>query len=204
MAAGEEGSEWEWERACLARARRGDTAAFAELYRVFAPRLYSHVLLPKLGAPEAAEDALSETFRSLLEHIAELDTAERSVWPWLCKVGANKAIDMHRKRARSRRALCNFESLLAPLLPELEASSGLELDQRRGELQGAVARVLGELNPRYQRALELRFLQDCSREQCAEALAIKLGTFDVLLLRALRAFRRQWQAQLAPAEREVG
>lgn len=200
----DEGSEWEWERACLVRARGGDSAAFAELYRVFAPRLYSHVLLPKLGAAEAAEDALSETFRSLLEHIAELDTQGRSVWPWLCKVAANKAIDMHRKKARGRRALCSFESLLAPLLPELDGSSAFELDQRRAELRGAVARVLAELTPRYQRALELRFIEDQSRERCAELLAVKLGTFDVLLLRALRAFRRQWQAQLAPAERDVG
>ena len=35
-------------------------------------------------------------------------------------------------------------------------------------------------------------------------MEVKLGTFDVLLLRALRAFRRQWQAQLLPIERDVG
>jgi RNA polymerase sigma-70 factor (ECF subfamily) len=202
----DEGSELAWERACMLRARSGDMAAFAELYRRFAPRLYSQVLLPKLGSAEAAEDALSESFRALLEHLALLASDERSVWPWLCRVATNKAHDMHRSKARTRRALCNFESLLGPLLPAPDAAAALELDDSRAELQTAVAGVLSRLTPRYRQALELRFLQDRPREQCARLLAVKLGTFDVLVLRALRAFRKQWQAQLAPAEleRELG
>ncbi|HMI94508.1 MAG TPA: RNA polymerase sigma factor [Polyangiales bacterium] len=198
-AAHTEKSELDWERACMARARAGDMAAFAELYRRFAPRLYSHVLLPKLGSAEAAEDALSDSFRALLEHIAELESDERSVWPWLCRVATNKAYDMHRNKARTRRALCNSESLLGPLLPAPDAAAALELDDSRAELQNAVARVLSVLTPRYRQALELRFFQDRPREQCAQLLAVKLGTFDVLVLRALRAFRKQWQAQLVPA-----
>jgi RNA polymerase sigma factor (sigma-70 family) len=198
-AAHTEESELDWERACMARARAGDMDAFAELYRRFAPRLYSRVLLPKLGSAEAAEDALSDSFRALLEHIAQLEGDERSVWPWLCRVATNKAYDMHRNKARTRRALCNFESLLGPLLPAPDAAAALELDDSRAELQRAVARVLSALIPRYRHALELRFLQDRPREQCAQLLAVKLGTFDVLVLRALRAFRKQWQAQIAPA-----
>ena len=190
----------------MQRARAGEAAAFAELYRAFAPRLYTHVLLPKLGSAVAAEDALSETFRALLEHVAQLADDERSVWPWLCRVATNKAYDMHRKKARTRRALCNFESLLAPLLPAAEQADvhgALELDDRRAELQTAVGRVLATLNPRYRQAIELRFLQDRPREQCAQLLEVKLGTFDVLVLRALRAFRRQWQAELALSGQET-
>jgi DNA-directed RNA polymerase specialized sigma24 family protein len=52
--------------------------------------------------------------------------------------------------------------------------------------------VLASVNPRYRRAIELRFLDDRSREDCARLMEVKLGTFDVLLLRALRAFRQQW------------
>ena len=52
--------------------------------------------------------------------------------------------------------------------------------------------MLARLNPRYRRALELRFFEERSRQECAAALEVKLGTFDVLLLRALRAFRKEW------------
>lgn len=60
----------------------------------------------------------------------------------------------------------------------------------------AIARVLESINPRYRRAIELRFLEEQPREACATALGVTLGTFDVVLLRALRAFRAQWSAAI--------
>lgn len=183
----------EWERRCVERTRQGDREAFAELYRAFAPRLYSRILMPKLGNAQAAEDALSETFSSLLEHLRELEVGERSLLHWLARVASNKAIDMHRKRARSQRSLANFESLLRPLLPEAEDPFAQGEDEAlRERSRRAVTDVLQALNPRYRRALELRFLHEEPRERCAVLMEVKLGTFDVLLLRALRAFRKQW------------
>jgi hypothetical protein len=35
-------------------------------------------------------------------------------------------------------------------------------------------------------------MEDLSREQCSTNLGVSIGTFDVLLLRALRAFRKEW------------
>ena len=37
-------------------------------------------------------------------------------------------------------------------------------------------------------------------EECAAAMDVKLGTFDVLLLRALRSFRKEWDALVGPTE----
>lgn len=48
---------------------------------------------------------------------------------------------------------------------------------------------LQNLNPRYRTALTLRFLQEKSRADCALLLGVKTATFDVLLLRAVRAFK---------------
>jgi DNA-directed RNA polymerase specialized sigma24 family protein len=59
-----------------------------------------------------------------------------------------------------------------------------------------VKQILAQLNPRYARALELRFIADRSREDCAQELEVKIATFDVLLLRALRSFRQHWDAHL--------
>jgi RNA polymerase sigma-70 factor (ECF subfamily) len=182
-----------WEHACVQRARAGEREAFAALYRAFAPKLYEQVLVPKLGDARAAEDALSETFRTLLEQLHELETEQRSLWPWLCRVASNKAIDMHRKRARTQRALVSFEGQLAPLMEQSDVAQDFELHSDRAALQGAVASVLEALNPRYRRAIELRFIEEHGRERCAELMALKLGTFDVLLLRALRAFRHAWE-----------
>jgi RNA polymerase sigma factor (sigma-70 family) len=196
-----EGLSASWERACVARARRGECAAFAELYRAFAPRLYAQVLYPKLGDRAAAEDALSETFRALMEHLHGLSREDAPLWPWLHRVATNKALDVHRQRTRGRRALSSFEALLVPLADAADAGHELERQAGHRELRGRVGRVLAELPPRYARAIELRFLEDRPRDACAALMDVKLGTFDVLLLRALRAFRAQWEAQYACAER---
>jgi RNA polymerase sigma-70 factor (ECF subfamily) len=179
--------------------RRGQQTAFGELYRVFAPKLYREVLMPKLGHAQLAQDALSDTFASFLEHHAELDAREQSLMSWLARVASNKATDMHRKRARLLRSLASFESLLAPLSASPTTDGTFE-DRELRELSALqVTRTLHVLNPRYRRALELRFFEEQPRERCAELLEVKLGTFDVLLLRALRAFRREWE-QLAQAQ----
>jgi DNA-directed RNA polymerase specialized sigma24 family protein len=95
------------------------------------------------------------------------------------------------------RALRNFETqwapLLEPLLPPADEASGATSDARR--LHASVTAALAAINPRYSRALTLRFLEDRTRADCAALMDVKLGTFDVLLLRAVRAFRAQWQEQ---------
>jgi RNA polymerase sigma-70 factor (ECF subfamily) len=181
------------ERRCLDELRRGDRNAFTRLYRAFAQPLYARVLLPKLGDREAAEDVLAETFRIMLEKLDQYEDRGGSIWSWLATIAANKARDVERERARRGQALRGFAQLSAPLF-EATAPGPAESAGDGARLQAAVAQVMDELNPRYRRALTLRFLEDRPRVECAELLEVKLGTFDVLLLRALRAFRDRWQA----------
>lgn len=181
------------ERQTIGRALEGDKAAFAQLYRTHAPSIFARVLMPKLGNREAAEDALAETFRTAFEKLETFTDRGVSIYFWLSRIAANKALDMHRAKGTTGRALANFESLVAPLSEGTPDPS--ELFELRADLvtvRKAVADVLGGLNERYRRAIELRFVEELSREECAAALGVKIGTFDVLLLRALRAFRKQW------------
>jgi len=179
-----------WELRCLERIRRGNRAAFGELYTAFAQPLYAEVLLPRLGSAAAAEEALAETFRAALEKLGDYRPQGGSIFGWLARIAMNKATDHHRHRARTGRALASFESLIAPLreTPELEAEG--RIDGRR--LRAAVDHVLSRLPARYRRAIELRMLEDLPRAECAARMEISIGTFDVLLLRALRAFREAW------------
>ena len=189
------------ERELLTRARRGERDAVAALYRAFASRIYASVLMPRLGNPQAAEDALSETFRTALERLDTFDDHGVSIYFWLSRIAVNKATDMHRVKARTRRALTSFEDLLAPLRPSApRPERELEAREHESHLRETVAAVLERINPRYRRAIALRFLEDKSRPQCAQEMDVKLGTFDVLLLRALRAFRTEWESIVGQAE----
>jgi RNA polymerase sigma factor (sigma-70 family) len=183
----------------IERVRRGDRPAFEELYRAFAGPLTNRVLLPRLGDRDLAADALAETFRSFIERIDSYHEQGKSMWSWLATIAANQANDLFRAQARGGRALANYQALLSPLW---EQSGPPRPDQAHDErcLQEAVDAVLQTIHPRYRRAIELRFLEDRSRPERAEALAVALGTFDVLLLRALRAFRTGWQEKFASHE----
>ena len=187
----------DWEERCLDRARRGDLRAFGELYEAHAARLYAEVLLPRLGAPAAAEEALAETFRSALEKIGSFEPQGHGVFGWLVRIAINKATDLHRQRAREGKALSSFEALVRPLRDEGEAAEGC-LDRQR--LLSAVHEVLTGIPARYREAIELRLVQDLPRPDCAARLEIAVSNFDVLLLRALRSFRAAWAARHGQTE----
>jgi RNA polymerase sigma factor (sigma-70 family) len=190
----------------VSRAIGGDTQAFGELYDAYAERLYRRVLYPMLGNAAAAEDALAETFRAAFQRLPSYVSGEVSIYHWLAAIGRNKALDMHRARKVTGRALASFEALLEPLA--LRPPSPEELlteESQRLRLGRAVKDTLEQINVRYRHAIALRFLEDRSREDCASELGVKLGTFDVLLLRALRAFKKRWEElhQEAPVSAEM-
>lgn len=193
-----------WERRQIARALGGDSRAFGALYDAYAERIYSRVLYPLLGNASAAEDALSETFRVAFQKLGDYQPGEVSIYHWLARIARNKALDMHRARRLTGRALSNFETMLSPLTtapasPEELLDGAISQEQ----LGVAVQATLDSINDRYRRAIELRFLQDRPRSVCAEALGVKVATFDVVLLRALRAFRKSWEAQREPEPMRV-
>jgi RNA polymerase sigma-70 factor (ECF subfamily) len=190
-----------WERELLERAKRGERDAWGQLYHAFADVLFGRVLLPRLGDRAAAEDALSETFRSAIERVGQFDARGSSVYFWLSRIAVNKATDMHRARAVTGRAIVNLEAQLLPLL-ELPPTPHEALDGRNEMLRVTqlLSACVSELNPRYRRAIEMRFFEERSREDCAREMDVKLGTFDVLLLRSLKALRKQWEQRSADAK----
>jgi RNA polymerase sigma-70 factor (ECF subfamily) len=180
----------EEERAVVARLQRGDRSAVAVLYGWYGDRLYRQAILPRLPVPEAAEDVLRDTFRTVLEKIGTFTWQDRSVYFWLRRVAINKAMDAHRARQRDQRladAAEREEELAGPArAPRPDA--GLE----QADLQRMIGLSLDKLNPRYAEALRMRLLEDRSREECAAHFGITVNNFDVLLHRAAKAFRENY------------
>ena len=75
--------------------------------------------------------------------------------------------------------------------------SDYEYRQWQEQVRTLIEQVLETINPRYKRAIGLRFFEGRERADCAQELGVKLGTFDVVLLRALKAFRAQWEVAVA-------
>lgn len=190
-----------WEKAVVAAAQRGDRGAWGQLYRAYAGLLYSRILYPRLGNRAAAEDALAETYRVAIERIHQYEPRGSSIFHWFARIAVNKATDMHRARGVKGRGLVNLESKLMPLLDSpLTPDSALDSKTRYQHVRERMQRCLDELNPRYRRAIDLRFFEEKSREDCAATMEVRLGTFDVLLLRSLKALRKQWDLHASDAK----
>ena len=178
------------ERRAIERAQAGELAALEPVLASHAEPLLMFIL-GRVGERAQAEDLLKDTFMTALERIGSFAWQDRSIYHWLRQIALNKTIDYHRAAGRRRR-LC--QALKAELTEAEEAAAPLLLSAEEERLlaQQRIDKVLALLHPRYAQAIRLRLGEERSRAECAERLAVSVETFDVLLFRAVRAFRKAY------------
>ncbi|MFT3754972.1 MAG: RNA polymerase sigma factor [Pseudoxanthomonas sp.] len=178
------------ERRAIERAQAGELSALEPILAGHAEPLLMFIL-GRVGERAQAEDLLKDTFVTALERITSFAWQERSIYHWLRQIALNKAIDYHRAQGRRRR-LC--QALKAELSESEEAAAPLLLsaEEERQLAAQRIDKVLATLHPRYAQAIRLRLGDEKPRAECAEQLAVSVETFDVLLFRAVRAFRKAY------------
>jgi len=183
----------EEERRLVERAQAGDRNALRPLFERYANALYSGVILPRLGDAASAEDVLKDTFVTAIEKIEQFTWQGRSVYVWLRQIAVNKVIDVHRRSSRAGRFLQALtEELPHETAPEDAADESLIAEEERRRSRDRIGSALGSILPRYREVILLRLVEELSREECARRLGVTVGHFDVLLFRAIRAFRREF------------
>ena len=198
--AGEEPSvELEREQRLVEEAQRGNLDAMRPILERYAQPLYGTVILPRLGDTASAEDVLRDTLATAVEKINRFTWQGKSIYPWLRQIAINKVFDVHRQSKRSRRlADAMAHELPSETDPTTHADVQLMADQERRAHRERIDTAMDGLAERYRLAIELRLVQELSREECAKRLGVTIGTFDVLLFRAVRAFRKTF-GERAPA-----
>ena len=190
--AGEEPSvELEREQRLVEEAQRGNLDAMRPILERYAQPLYGTVILPRLGDSASAEEVLRDTLATAVEKIKKFTWQGKSIYPWLRQIAINKVYDVHRQAKRSRRlADAMVHEVPVESDPDSHADAQLIADQERRAHRARIEKTMTKLAERYRTAIELRLIQELPREQCAQQLGITIGTFDVLLFRAVRAFRK--------------
>lgn len=183
----------EEERQLVESAKSGNLDAMRPIFEKYAQPLYASVLMPKLGDTVVAEDLLRDTMATAVQKLHTFEWSGRSIFFWLRQIAANKAYDHHRKNKRSRK-LIEAVTHEAASQPQSARAADVALIAREEQLESRrrIEATLGKLNPRYQRALRMRLIEEKSREECAEALDVSVSTFDVVFFRASKAFRKQF------------
>jgi len=153
--------------------------------------------LARSGDPEMAANATSEAFLAA----ARLASSGRGVEvdrPWLFTVAKRRLIDQWRASSRELRRL---ERLGGSQSRDLGGDLGDELPCVSA---ADVVQTLGSLPDRQRAALTLRYLDECSVSEVADALAIEYSAAESLLARGRRSFERAWSASGLQPEAKRG
>jgi RNA polymerase sigma factor (sigma-70 family) len=188
--------ELEEEQRLVEAAQAGNLDAMRPLLDRYAQPLYGTVILPRLGDTASAEDVLRDTLATAVEKIGRFTWQGKSIYPWLRQIAINKVYDVHRQSKRSRKlADAMVHEVPVETDPDSHADAQLIADQERRAHRERIDETLDLLVERYRLAIELRLVQELPREVCARRMNVTIGTFDVLLFRAVRAFRKQFGDQ---------
>lgn len=193
--------ELEEEQRQVSEAQQGNLDAMRPILERYAQPLYGTVILPRLGDTSSAEEVLRDTLATAVEKIGRFTWQGKSIYPWLRQIAINKVYDVHRQSKRSRRlADAMVHEVPAESDPESHADAQLIADQERRSHRERIDETMDQLQERYRTAIELRLIQELSREECARRLGVTIGTFDVLLFRAVRAFRKHFGDRAASGD----
>src|SRR5215510_12018088 len=193
--------ELEQEHRLVEEAQQGNLDAMRPILERYAAPLYGTVILPRLGDAATAEEVLRDTLATAVEKIRRFTWQGKSIYPWMRQIAINKVYDLHRQSKRSRRlADAMVHEVQVESDPASHADAQLIADQERRAHRDRIDQTMGQLQDRYRLAIELRLVQELSREDCAQRLGVTIGTFDVLLFRAVRSFRKHFGERAEPPD----
>lgn len=163
---------------------KGDDSGFETLYRLYFERLVR--LCRARGKDQvAAEDLAQETLIRALGSLERFQL-DRPMWPWLKTIATRLIIDQSRGR--------HLELVPDPEDGEIYLDDTVAIEERP-----LLSAALQALPPRQRVALALRYLDDWSPAEAAEALGMSRPAFDQLLFRARGKLRKEYRR--ASAER---
>ncbi len=172
-------------RAC----QDGSLEAQRELYESYKAKVYS-LATYLTGDAEMARDLTQEIFLKVFRDLRAF-RFESSFNSWLYRLATNTCLNALRSR-RTRREVCIEEVLGTPA--EIDAGSQLEQQQVDHSIQQAVRKAILSLKPPLRAVVVLRYIENLSYGEIAEALSCSEGTVASRLSRADRLLERKLRA----------
>ncbi len=189
----EKAGEWRLIEAC----QSGDREAFRELFDAHKDRVWA-VALRFTGDESAARDVTQQVFLKLFTSIAGFRN-ESNFKTWLYRLVANECMDEFRKRRRLvpldffRPASRDNRDEDCDAIETKDWRQEPLQEERleRLEVSEAVLAALSQLKPKLRMAIVLKYFEDLSYEQMAEALGCSAGTVASRLNRGHKALAQK-------------
>ena len=192
------------DKAFANRLLAGDEAAYDELFRVHAQKIYRFALA-RVRDPSTAEDMVQSSLSKAIPKLGEF-RGEASLLTWLCSF-CRFEILAYRRKQQTR----SVEVELPDDLPEVAraldmvgASPAEAPDARlmKKELAYLVRALLDRLPGRYGDVLEWKYQEGLSVIEIAERLGVTRTAAQSMLARARQSFR-EGISELAAANQEA-
>ncbi|MGW0946818.1 RNA polymerase sigma factor [Streptomyces sp. NPDC002623] len=177
----------------VARARTGDREAFAALYDEHYRVVYGYLLV-RTRDRHLAEDLTQDAFARALSRIDAYTWQGTAFVAWLITIAKNLYLDeLGRGRTRLETPVAEFHDSRQPG----RAAESLALRELEAvEAHETVRTVLHSLNDHQRHCVELRFLNELTPAETAQAMGRSVGAVKTLTYRALRQLR--WTTEAVP------
>ncbi len=146
--------------------RLGDRDAFRALYEAYKDKVYSIALYFFHGDSAAASDATQQVFLKLITGITRF-RGEAEFSTWLYRMVVNTCMDSARSAKRREKPA---------ELDRIAVAASHEDDFAQAQTVGRVQAALSSLPPKLRLPILLRYFEDFSYSQMAEALKCSSGT----------------------------
>jgi RNA polymerase sigma-70 factor (ECF subfamily) len=174
------------DEALIDRARRGERAAFGELYDRYVGAVYRYVAY-RVRDDDAAEDVTADVFIKAMVGLPRYEPRQAFL-AWLYRIARNTVID--RTRLAYRRTETALSEPLAAALParddDFDPEARALATDRRELLRTALARLSGD----QQDVLVLRLIAGLSAEEVGVVMGKPASTVRGIHMRGLRSLRR--------------
>lgn len=176
-----ETDETDWAHLLIKVRDHQDRAAFAALFRHFAPRVKGFLMKSGAGAA-LAEECAQDVMATLWQKAHLFDPSRASVATWVYTIARNRRIDALRKARRAEP-----EELDWGPEPEPDQAEAMETQEETERLGRALAALPGPQRTLIERA----FYGDLSHSEIAAETGLPLGTIKSRIRLALDKLRHQ-------------
>jgi len=162
----------------LIEAAQQDPSRFAALYEIHFERVYAYVSR-RVGDRAAAEDLTSDVFHHALANLPRFEWRGAPFGAWLMRIAANAIADRWRRGSREQSdQFVNDPASAEPSPEEIE-------------IRAQLFRLVQELPAEQRKVLQMRFAEEKSIREIAQALGRTEGAVKQLQFRGIQSLREE-------------
>lgn len=156
-----------------------DNLAFEELYNHYFRIIYNLIYV-QVRNSETADDIVSETFFKVSRNLSNFDKNRASFSTWINRIAQRTLIDFFRSQGRNQETDWD-DDFDAPISPNEQPEQQLLQDENKKLL----LKALEKLSPRERQIVTMKYFDDMSNVEIAEALDLTATNVGIILFRAM-------------------